>query len=464
VEKADADLSLENERLDEYLESANPAPPVVVVQYRNRGVPSWVFFPLIMFVPVGAIWGYHRLVVERYRAQAIESRRLLESRIEAPQFGGSLAGDARPFPLAVSAQPAVPVPGQSGPSESVPDPATATAAPSAAQTAAVSAPPTLTTAVSTAAPPAHPSTDSAAGQKDSSERGFTDPSQALSQPRNPAHADPEPNPSVVAAIAQPPAPGASSPTGAGAKAEPRFRSILPNPFAPDDPPAGPASEVPGDRAGPAAVRDDQATRPLRDRGPANRDAQVALPAPEPLPSKEETLRQIEEEAARKQAEILARDENREQETRTRRHEERVKFREELREVLLTHGNVAGPEIDKLAKRYGFDVDSQKHEQAVRIWQFKRGSLLSKVRLIRSLDLPESVILDFLSDDLNVRRNTPKGPRNKNEVRVRAANQLLSFELAEAGSAVPPAAAADRRASPARTQPLTPPAGGAGPRP
>ena len=71
------------------------------------------------------------------------------------------------------------------------------------------------------------------------------------------------------------------------------------------------------------------------------------------------MRQIAEEAAKKQAEIETRDETREAETRSRRHEERVKFREELREVLRLHGSQAGPEIDKLARRYGYDVDSEK---------------------------------------------------------------------------------------------------------
>ena len=114
MKKADADLTLENEQLDQYLEAADPAPPVVVVQYRNRGVPSWVVFPLLVFVPIGAIWGYHRLVVERYRVQAIEAKRLLESTIESPQSGRSLPGKDGAIPVAVGPQPGVLAPGQSG--------------------------------------------------------------------------------------------------------------------------------------------------------------------------------------------------------------------------------------------------------------------------------------------------------------------------------------------------------------
>ena len=123
---------------------------------------------------------------------------------------------------------------------------------------------------------------------------------------------------------------------------------------------------------------------------------------------------------------------------------------------------AGPEIDKLAKRSTFDVDPLKYEQAVKTWRYKSGSLLAKVRLIRSLDLPETVILDFLSDDQHALLRSRKGPRNENEVRVRAALQLLNFEPSEADSAPPPAAAAGRRAIPAQT--VAPRPAGPGPRP
>jgi hypothetical protein len=71
---------------------------------------------------------------------------------------------------------------------------------------------------------------------------------------------------------------------------------------------------------------------------------------EPLPTKEESLRQIVEEAAKKQAEIDGYDEEKLAEIRALRQGERIKFREELRETLRSFGNNAGPEIDKLAKR------------------------------------------------------------------------------------------------------------------
>ncbi len=49
-------------------------------------------------------------------------------------------------------------------------------------------------------------------------------------------------------------------------------------------------------------------------------------------------------------------------------------------------------------------------------------------MIRALDLPETVILDFLSDDFHAQVRTRNGPRNENEVRIRAAHRLLQLEL------------------------------------
>ncbi len=75
-------------------------------------------------------------------------------------------------------------------------------------------------------------------------------------------------------------------------------------------------------------------------------------------------------------------------------------------------------------------------------------LAKRVSQIRSLDLPEAVILDLMSDNLYARMHARGGPRDGNDVRVRAARLLLSCELsgansaAEAGSA--PGSAPKRR--------------------
>jgi len=163
--------------------------------------------------------------------------------------------------------------------------------------------------------------------------------------------------------------------------------------------------------------------------PAAQPRGAGVPAAQqPLPSKEETMRQIEEEAANNQAKVQQMEEREAADLRSFRYQERVKFRDELRAVLQEHGNQAGPEINQLAKRYSFDKDPERLIQATRVWRQARASQAAKVKTIRALELPEALILDFLSDDFHAKVRTPGGPRNENEVRVRAANRLLQLEL------------------------------------
>ena len=77
--KSDPDLTLETDRLEQLLETPRNAQSVVVVEYRNRGVPTWIFFPLIFMVPLGAIIVYHRTVTERYRVEAAQTRQSLDN-------------------------------------------------------------------------------------------------------------------------------------------------------------------------------------------------------------------------------------------------------------------------------------------------------------------------------------------------------------------------------------------------
>jgi hypothetical protein len=388
VTEIEGDLSLDSDQLEEKLEAANPAQPVVVIQYRNRGVSSWLFFTLILAIPLGAILLYHRLVVERYRVQAaIESRKALANRLDAAPASEAASLGARPTPVAPAPPPDIAANSPFGPPGSAPDPATL-------------------------------------------------------------------NPALVSAAMHPPAAAESGPTVVEKTAEPRLRTILPNPSAPVGP-AGPSTKPDGiglaalgsTLAAPAV---DLSADPAKDRRPPNTAGPAVHPAVQPLPSKEESERQIAEEAAKKEAEIAARDEIREADLRSRRYQERVKFREELRETMRLHGNDAGPEIDKLARRHGYDNDSKRSEKADRIWRSGRIPLRSKVALIRSLDLPETVILNFLSDDLYRQMGSRKGPRNPSEVRLWAARQLLGFELPATDPSVRPdaAAGADRaRSSP-----------------
>jgi hypothetical protein len=147
-----------------------------------------------------------------------------------------------------------------------------------------------------------------------------------------------------------------------------------------------------------------------------------------LPTKEETQRQIEEEAAKLDAENAARLEGRDDDLRSRRFEEQLKFRQELREVLQAKGNLAGPDIANLDKRYGYEGDRDTVLRAYQKWHFVRGGEQEKVDYVRSLDLPETVILEFMCATIHATIGQRNGPRDGNEVRVRAARRLLKYPL------------------------------------
>ena len=55
------DFNLETDHLKEVIESPPPAQPVVVIQYRTRGVPWYLVLPLLVLVPLGAVAVYHRV-------------------------------------------------------------------------------------------------------------------------------------------------------------------------------------------------------------------------------------------------------------------------------------------------------------------------------------------------------------------------------------------------------------------
>ena len=55
------DFNLETDHLEEVIESPPPAQPVVVIQYRTRGVPWYLVLPLLVLVPLGAVAVYHRV-------------------------------------------------------------------------------------------------------------------------------------------------------------------------------------------------------------------------------------------------------------------------------------------------------------------------------------------------------------------------------------------------------------------
>jgi hypothetical protein len=160
----------------------------------------------------------------------------------------------------------------------------------------------------------------------------------------------------------------------------------------------------------------------------SKDGPKAEQAREPLPDAEEFERQNVRDAAVKEAELAEQERARAERARAVMQEERIKFRDELRQILATHGKQSGPEIDELVRQSGKLHDAKTFTRARNIWRQLRLSQPVKVAQIRALEIPEPAILNFISDNLYARMRTPGGPRDDNEVRVRAAQLLLSYKL------------------------------------
>ena len=337
--KTDFGHSIELDAIDASSEPVSTAHPVVMVQYRDRGVPLWILIPLVIIVPMCAILVYHRLVVLNYRKQA-EARLALERQIDAGQTVVSQPIETKTAePLARNSQPIAagsmapdPTPGPGSTSSSLPIPKVAT-------------PPVVVD--SPAAPIGSPAPSPVATALKSSD----------SVAQNPVVGQPKMSFSSVPAAGSTPTTD-QKPVTADNKSSTSPQSIVANPtINPEKPekPAAPAEVA--DRAVAGENASAKATGSLEDsRGatalkPAESAAEPADTFPgdaadvkaEPLPTKAETLRQIAAESAKKQAELNRFEENKQTEFRSIRQTERVKFRDELREVLQTFGDDVPPD-------------------------------------------------------------------------------------------------------------------------
>jgi hypothetical protein len=197
-------------------------------------------------------------------------------------------------------------------------------------------------------------------------------------------------------------------------------------------------------AGLHPVRPGEVSTPAPD--PAGRDQNAGTMANQATEevSKDEILRDIQREAdeanaRREQMEMLK---PRAQailaaEAVAKIQEGRIPFRNELRQLIAQFGNDAGPEIDHLCDAYGRDMPPEAraaYHRALR--STPRLGQQGKVDLMRSAGLPEPVILDYLAHGLHMTLNTRGGPRDKDEVRVRAGKLLLQFPLATAKRTAP----------------------------
>jgi hypothetical protein len=401
--KPEADVSLESDRLEQLLESPVPA-PVVVVQEHQRGVPWWLLIPLLFTVPFCAILIYHRLVVEPTRAQARDAiialdnltalRAAAPANVPATGAGGTAAGAAS----------------RSGSEPAVLDPIAGISLPPAFDGIGLpglvvtqSDPSVAKAPESTAADPGAPEAGTGAG----------------SPPVLPGAAGARNDPGKTDAARMPAGPVADT---SGNAAKP---PALVNGFDDDrefhlDAPDGGFKE----RRGPAAPG---SARPEARKPPS-------LPGERALPTLEENKRELVEEANRIKEDLATRMERRNEDLRVKSSEDRAVFRDELRNVIARDGKRAGPEIDKLARSYSNECDQTIVARAWDYWSHRGTSTEAKVRRLRSVGLPESVILDFMSAELHQMIGTRNGPRDKSEVRYRAALRLLQYKVGEKGSA------------------------------
>jgi hypothetical protein len=428
----DTDRLFESDPTDPPADAPHPAQPVVVIQYRSKS-PPWLWIIACLGALVVGLSIYHRLVVERIRSQALEDRRELESWLarQKGQAGSPAAVDTGPsVPLAMNTQPVTHSRDDSVP-PSDPQPAPpAAGTPTAATSAPAPAAPATQGVAAAVAPTAPPVLDTKAQLK---KAGLLDRPAAAAptppQPQPPVAADPHP---IAGALQPPPLPATGAlPAVIGPLA--LFGPSLPTPTRPDAPAATPAPAEDRETAGPA---------PTSSPEPGPGAVADALEPP-PLPSKEESLRAIVEEAVKKQRELDAEQTTRDAQVQALRDEERRKFLDELSEILRVHDRQAGPEIEKLCVRTGRDDDPSKHARAYRVLYSSRFNQREKIQRLRDIGLPETVILDYLANELHRRIGSRKGPRDRYEVLYLAAQQLLKQAPGPARPAGPGGAPATR---------------------
>ena len=351
--------------------------PLVIVEYRYRGVPSWLVLVLLV-----ALTGAGTVFFRRHATRLI--------RTPAPRSNP-------PTPVAFADT----APGWPG-------------EPAASATVEMVEPPTVLNGQGTVLLPLpEPATA------------------ATTQPELPDTAPPE-RTATAGAI-----PGVSHPVPSLAepRAEPRAAAGPREPAREDDPAPEPAAPGPPERP---ATGSDRA--PAESTGP-NSEPPLgpAEPPPPPTPTPEEVERAIQREADAKQADLdLMREAKGEArrldqiEDARRAYDDRVEFHRQLREILRAGGPTAGRRIDELCDQFGRDF-APEHRTAVkrriRTRLPERSTRHDYIAFLRAHDVPEPVILDDVSRQIDRHlMNARGGVRSPDEVRVRAARELLAVPL------------------------------------
>ncbi|MDR3635297.1 MAG: hypothetical protein P4L84_15950 [Isosphaeraceae bacterium] len=171
------------------------------------------------------------------------------------------------------------------------------------------------------------------------------------------------------------------------------------------------------------------------------------PEPEPRPSTEEVEREILREAEQREAEL---DELRQLKPEARRLEQtegprralelRLAFRKELYEIVKTAGGRAGERIEELCDQYGCALDPDQRTAVIARLRRStdRTTCQDRVAILRACGVLEPTILEDLARYWDRRlRNARGGLHDPDEVRVKAARQLLAIPVtSQTGSEAP----------------------------
>lgn len=408
-----------------------PAPPIVVVQYRNRGIPPAFLPPLIIVLITVAIVCYRRSTPVRPPTPSPRSALSRPSESRA-----TTQPKAEPDPRVLSYEPIV------VPEAGLPVPASSVSA-------------------------RHNRSDAGANTVDSAVRPTAaNPGRDGGAPVDSPRSAGPPLPSTTK-------PGATT-DGVSSAAAPKSASERPAsvgesrpsdavPFdldQGDEPVALVGGKAPGGDPGPtnpAPLEEPPSLDPQRPL-PKGRQNPPAIgfvppsaddpPKPEGPPSaisKEEFEEQVRREAARKEAELEAMEDVTPQsrfeelvEAMKRANADRAKFHNELRDILRGRGQKTGPMIAHLCDQYGRDAHPAVRayvsaEALVRLPL--RSTIQDRVEILRLHGMPEPMILDYLANDLQKRtRSARNAPRTQDDVRILAARQLLAMSVTKPSDA------------------------------
>jgi hypothetical protein len=423
---------LETDPLQEDELPEPPGQPVVVIQYRTRGLPWYLVLPLLILVPLGAVAFYHNLMRSRARmgpgpvtpaspvpvnagAEIAAAKPVPANPFDtgagllAPPFGalpGPLSLNTQPLPRNLLEPRATPVPAAAA-KEEKPKPA-----------------PTPAAVVKNDSGPAA----RAAATEPARKAAPTPPSPMLGE-------GPGDRSRVTSAVKETPGRDQQGPLAVGFSVP----TDMDNPFSVFPISRGTAGQKPSE-----PPFDDLALN-----RPASRPA-----ANQPVPTKDQVFDEIQAEAAEKKAEMKelrglkdrARDEVA-AEAIERLEEQRVEFRQQLADIVGSGSLTKGKEIDELCNRFGrvYDPAIKKRVGYVLSHLTGKMSLQTKVKVLRKLGVPEPGVLDFLANELHRSLYSRNGPKDTNDVRLSAARQLLSMRLVRN----PETSSPDRQAQQAR---------------